>query len=71
MMGKIIPPTPSNCEFCGQHYSYITRGKVGGMKARICDECVITFANDIVNNQVRFNALSEFLKQQCIAEGDE
>jgi ribosome-binding protein aMBF1 (putative translation factor) len=42
------PPTPSNCEFCGHRHKKIIRGKIGGMKPRICEDCVIRYAIEIV-----------------------
>jgi hypothetical protein len=42
---KQIPPTPRNCDHCGNNYTVMFAGKIGGVKSRICGECVIKYAN--------------------------
>lgn len=50
------PPTPSNCEFCGNPHEIIIRGKIGGLKARICGACVILYAEELVRRAEAFEA---------------
>lgn len=50
------PPTPTACEFCGKPHDVIFRGKVGGMKPRICGECVLGYVYEIAERAAAFDA---------------
>lgn len=66
------PPTPSNCGFCGGNGEVecpdsgtkkriMIRGKIGGMKSRICGECILREADGIVERAMAYRAKMENL----------
>ena len=57
------PPTRTNCDFCGRQHAYIRKGRVGGMRATICGDCILRFAAELPEAVLR-----EFVHRAAAAE---